>query len=80
MSARKPTAIVGLTVRVREALRRELERSAKKREVSLNTEINLRLMRSLRDDRLMEVEAKLDRLYELMTTGVAYRTGKEPSE
>jgi hypothetical protein len=44
--ARKPKEIVGLTLRVREELRRRLEREAKRNNTSLNAEIEARLEHS----------------------------------
>jgi hypothetical protein len=46
MPARKPTDIVQLKLRIREELRRKLERAAAKKEHSLNTEMVERLDRS----------------------------------
>jgi hypothetical protein len=48
--ARKPTDTIKLNLRFPEALRRQLEREAKKEGRSLNTEIVERLYRSLRQD------------------------------
>ena len=48
--ARKPTDTIKLNLRFPEALRRQLEREAKKERRSLNTEIVERLYRSLRQD------------------------------
>jgi hypothetical protein len=50
MAARKPTAIVQLKVRLREDLRRRLEREAERREDSLNNEIVRRLESSFKRD------------------------------
>jgi|Tabmets5t2r1_1033131.scaffolds.fasta_scaffold98295_2 hypothetical protein len=50
MPARKPTAIVQLKVRMREDLRRRLEREAERREDSLNNEIVRRLESSFKRD------------------------------
>jgi hypothetical protein len=50
---RKPTAIVQVGLRLREALRRELEEAARKHQVSFNQELTARLEESL------EMEAKL---------------------
>ena len=47
--ARKPTDTIKLNLRFPEALRRQLEREAKKEGRSLNTEIVERLYRSLRE-------------------------------
>jgi hypothetical protein len=48
--ARKPTDTIKLNLRFPEALRRQLEREAKKARRSLNTEIVERLYRSLRQE------------------------------
>jgi predicted nucleic acid-binding Zn-ribbon protein len=48
--ARKPTDIVQPNLRIRESLRRQLEREAKKHGVSLNQEMTHRLMRSFEED------------------------------
>jgi len=48
--ARKPTDTIKLNLRFPEALRRQLEREAKKEGRSLNTEIVERLYRSLRQE------------------------------
>jgi hypothetical protein len=48
--ARKPTDTIKLNLRFSEALRRQLEREAKKERRSLNTEIVERLYRSLRQE------------------------------
>jgi Arc-like DNA binding domain len=48
--ARKPTDTIKLNLRFPEALRRQLEREAKKERRSLNTEIVERLYRSLRQE------------------------------
>jgi len=50
---RKPTAIVTLTLRLREDLRRKIEREAAKREHSLNIEIVERLEASFVGDQIM---------------------------
>ena len=47
MATRKPTAIVGLKVRLREPLRKKLEVAAKKKGVSLNAELVSRLEMAL---------------------------------
>jgi hypothetical protein len=54
--ARKPTETIALSLRVREELRRRLEREAKKQNHSLNAEIVHRLQRSLERDQGIEVE------------------------
>ena len=48
--ARKPSDIVQPNLRIREELRRRLEREAKKRDVSLNNEMTYRLERSFDED------------------------------
>jgi hypothetical protein len=44
--ARKPTELVPLMLRLRESLRKQLEKAAKAHDVSMNTEINDRLEHS----------------------------------
>jgi hypothetical protein len=51
-TARKPTDTVQLTLRFSEALRRRLDKEAKQRNCSLNTEIVERLEQSLRTESL----------------------------
>jgi Arc-like DNA binding domain len=51
-TARKPTDTVQLKLRFSEALRRRLEREAKQRDCSLNTEIVTRLEQSLKSESL----------------------------
>jgi hypothetical protein len=52
MPGRKPSDIIGLKLRFREELRRQIEKSAKKRDLSLNSEIVRRLEQSFDRDRL----------------------------
>lgn len=54
MAARKPTAIVGLKVRLREPLRKKLEVAAKKKGVSLNAELVARLEESFLGEGLLD--------------------------
>ena len=54
MAARKPTAIVGLKVRLREPLRKKLEVAAKKKGVSLNAELVARLEKSFLSEGLQD--------------------------
>lgn len=54
MAARKPTAIVGLKVRLREPLRKKLEVAAKKKGVSLNAELVARLEESFLSEGLQD--------------------------
>jgi|SRR5262245_8868029 len=49
--ARKPTDIATLSLRIREELRRQIEREAKRQDRSLNSEIVRRLENSLSDDK-----------------------------
>ena len=59
---RKPTAFVSYKLRIKEALRREIERAAKARGVSLNYEMSSRLERSFERDaqrRLDETESDM---------------------
>jgi hypothetical protein len=60
MPARKPTAIVGLKVRLREPLRKKLEVAAKKRGVSLNAELVSRLEESFLSETLTE---RMDQIF-----------------
>ena len=60
MAARKPTAIVGLKVRLREPLRKKLEVAAKKKGVSLNAELVARL------EELFLGEGLLDRMEKIL--------------
>jgi hypothetical protein len=55
MVKRPQTALVGLRVRMREPLRKQLEVAAKKRGVSLNAELVSRLERSFQIDSFEEV-------------------------
>jgi Arc-like DNA binding domain len=57
---RKPTAIVGLKVRLREPLRKKLEVAAKKKGVSLNAELVARLERSFEAEPLEEITRRLE--------------------
>jgi Arc-like DNA binding dprotein len=59
MAERKPTAIVGLKVRLREPLRKKLEVAAKKKGVSLNAELVARLEESFLGEGLMD---RLDKI------------------
>ena len=54
MAVRKPTAIVGLKVRLREPLRKKLEVAAKKKGVSLNAELVARLEESFLGEGLLD--------------------------
>jgi|SRR5579872_1625631 len=54
--ARKPSDIVQPNLRIREDLRRRLEREAKKRGVSLNNEMTYRLDRSFEQDAMRSNE------------------------
>jgi hypothetical protein len=55
MAKRPQTALVGLLVRMREPLRKKLEVAAKKRGVSLNSELVGRLERSFQVDSVEEI-------------------------
>jgi hypothetical protein len=60
MAARKATELVPTMLRIRESLRKKLERSAKSNDVSINQEISDRLELSFsRDDILTEIRASL---------------------
>ena len=52
MAARKPSDMIGLKLRFREELRRQVENSAKLRNVSLNNEIVRRVEESFQKERL----------------------------
>jgi Arc-like DNA binding domain len=56
MPARKPSDMIGLKLRFREELRRQIERSAKQHNVSLNNEIVRRIEESLQKERLPSSE------------------------
>jgi hypothetical protein len=56
--ARKPTDTVALTLRIREVLRRRLQREADKDDVSLNWEISRRLEASFEAERALDVGEK----------------------
>jgi len=72
MAKRPDTAIVALTLRIREPLRRRLENAAKQRGVSLNSELAERLESSFRkedfgkalDDRFEKQEAIQKKRYD----------------
>ncbi len=53
---RKPTAIVQVNLRIREAERRKLEAAAKRNEVSMNAEIVARIARTFREAKAIEVD------------------------
>jgi hypothetical protein len=59
MAYRPDDAIVTLTIRMPEAMRRNLELEAKKKGASLNAEMVFRLYQSLRDEE-MEVKKYLE--------------------
>ena len=79
--ARKPTAIVGLKVRLREPLRKKLEMAAKKKGVSLNAELVARLEESFLGDGLLErmapIFAGLDKRIAQLEDMAAYAASKE---
>jgi hypothetical protein len=66
MAERKKTDLVQLGPRVREPLRNALESAAKARGVSMNTEINERLMRSFEDEVKLETEFARVQLYAIL--------------
>jgi hypothetical protein len=67
MAARKATELVPTMLRIRESLRKKLERSAKSNDVSINQEISDRLEVSFnRDDILTEIRASLGDLKRAM--------------
>jgi hypothetical protein len=60
MAARKATELVPTMLRIRESLRKKLERSAKSNDISINQEISDRLELSFsRDDILTEIRTNL---------------------
>jgi hypothetical protein len=59
---KKPSDVVGLTLRLKEALRSELERSAKDRGVSLNSEVVRRLEQSFAAREAGDVAAAVARI------------------
>ena len=79
--ARRPTAIVGLKVRLREPLRKKLEMAAKKKGVSLNAEMIARLEESFLGEGLLEridkVTAQLDKRIAQLEDMAAYAGSKE---
>jgi hypothetical protein len=60
--AKKPTAIVPTMLRIREDLRKRLEREAKKRDHSLNAEMVERLEQSFVDDEQNQRELAIIRM------------------
>jgi hypothetical protein len=67
--AKKPSDLVTLTVRLREALRRQLEKAAKAHDCSMNTEIIVRLMRSFERE---EREARDTAIVDAFARGKAH--------
>src|SRR6476646_8053148 len=63
MAARKSTDMVHLKLRFREELRRQVEESAKNRELSLNGEIIRRLEDSFENDNWREEKERLALLF-----------------
>jgi hypothetical protein len=66
MAERKKTDLVQLGARVREPLRTALESAAASRGVSMNAEINERLMRSFEDEEKLETETDRTQLYSIL--------------
>jgi hypothetical protein len=58
--ARKPTAIVQVNLRIREAERRKLEAAAKRNGVSMNGEIAARLARTFRETKTIEADQLIE--------------------
>jgi hypothetical protein len=54
---RKESAILTYKLRIREVLRRRIERAAKKRKVSLNYEMATRLERSFDEEQVVNIDA-----------------------
>jgi hypothetical protein len=69
MAERKPTAIVGLKVRLREPLRKKLEVAAKKKGVSLNAELVARLEESFLGEGLMD---RIDKILASLNKRIAH--------
>jgi hypothetical protein len=82
MAKRKKTDIVGLMVRLRESLRKQIETAAARNEVSLNGEIIARLEKSFREDvsqNMAEILVEQSKqLTALMLAVQAIRGEKEP--
>jgi hypothetical protein len=66
MAARKSTDMVHLKLRFREELRRQVEESAKNRELSLNSEVIRRLEESFENDNWREERERLALLFRAM--------------
>lgn len=66
MAARDKTELVQVSFRTREPLRAALEAAAKARGVSMNTEMNERLMRSFEDEVNLETEFARVQLYAVL--------------
>jgi hypothetical protein len=66
MAKREKTDLVQLGARVREPLRVALESAAASRGVSMNAEINERLMRSFEDEEKLETETDRVQLYSIL--------------
>jgi Arc-like DNA binding domain len=73
MPARKPTAMVHLKLRFREELRRQVEESAKSRELSLNGEIIRRLEDSFENDNWREERERLALMFRTMGVPPAFK-------
>ena len=78
MAARKPTDIVQVNLRLRESLRRRLEREAEKRGLSFNAELTRRLEESFEREELNEALRTVilqvltqEGLAETLKTGIA---------
>ena len=53
MAAKKATELVPTMLRIRESLRKQLERAAERNDRSMNAEITYRLERSLQDEEIL---------------------------
>ena len=53
---RKPTETVQINLRIKEAERRQLEASAKERQISMNAEITMRLAQTFQQQQLLDVD------------------------
>jgi len=62
--ARKPTDFVQFKLRIREGLRRKIEREAEKKKISANAEAVERIERTFKGEEWMEAQQKAFKVYE----------------
>ena len=62
--ARKPTDFVQFKLRIREGLRRKIEREAEKKKISANAEAVERIERTFKEEEWMEAQQKAFKVYE----------------